>query len=243
MMNPIGVRNEDQIRSRGRMTATAASEQGGAGPVGTRVRRSGWARWRSATGRSCGPRARAGSGWTSPSATTGTTASAIYAAAPGSSSDPSPAPGSGEPGAGQRPCRSARSLPSANARQPAAGGRHDRHHAGYRGRGRGRAGGRWVGLAHGAAAAGGQGTGDHRPEPDRRAAVRHGRWDRPVDPAPRRGPRQPRAAGPARRAGLAQRGLHPAPAALGTAFHRGSVGPPRGRARPWAATARPTAGR
>jgi pimeloyl-ACP methyl ester carboxylesterase len=29
-----------------------------------------------------------------------------------------------------------------------------------------------------------------------------------VDPAPGRGPRQPGAAGPARRAGLAQRGLH-----------------------------------
>jgi hypothetical protein len=96
MMNPIGIRNEDRIGSRGPWfgdcTATSVLEQGGAGPGGARVRRSGWVGRRSATGGSCGRRARAGSGWTSPSAMTGGTPNATRAAAPGSPSDPGSAP-------------------------------------------------------------------------------------------------------------------------------------------------------
>jgi hypothetical protein len=95
-MNPIGIRNEDQMGSRDRWfedrtTAISVLEHGGAVPGGTRVRRSGWPGWRSATGRSCGRRARASSGWPSPSATTGTTPNITHAA-PGSTSDPSSAP-------------------------------------------------------------------------------------------------------------------------------------------------------
>jgi hypothetical protein len=96
MMNPIGIGNEDRIGSRGPWfgdcTATSVLEQGGAGPGGARVRRSGWVGRRSATGGSCGRRARAGSGWTSPSAMTGGTPNATRAAAPGSPSDPGSAP-------------------------------------------------------------------------------------------------------------------------------------------------------
>jgi hypothetical protein len=104
-MNPIGIGNEDRIGSRGRWfgdgtTATSVLEHGGAGPGGTGVRRSGWVRRRSATGRSCGPRARAGSGWTSPSGTTGSAPNASHAAAPGSTSDPGSAPPPGRASAG-----------------------------------------------------------------------------------------------------------------------------------------------
>jgi hypothetical protein len=108
MMNPIGIRNEDQIGTRDpwfadRTTATSVLEHGGAVPGGTRVRRSRWPAWRSATGRSCGRRAGASSGWPMPSATTGTTPDATHAA-PGSTSDPgsAPRPGSAHraPGAG-----------------------------------------------------------------------------------------------------------------------------------------------
>jgi len=106
MMNPIGVGNEDRIGARGPWfgdcTATSVLEQGGAGPGGARVRRSGWVGRRSATGGSCGRRARAGSGWTWPSAMTGGTRNATRAAAPGSPSDPgsAPLPGSA-PGLGE----------------------------------------------------------------------------------------------------------------------------------------------
>ena len=118
MMNPIGIRNEDQIGTRdpwfaAHTTATSVLEHGGAVPGGTRVRRSGWPGWRSATGRSCGRRARAGSGWPSPSATTGTTPDATHAA-PGSTSDPSsaPPPGRAPPGSGRGLARPAPNGPS-----------------------------------------------------------------------------------------------------------------------------------
>jgi hypothetical protein len=94
MMNPIGVRNEHRVSSRDpsvedRTTVVLVPEHGGAGPGGTRVRRSRWPGWRSATGRSCGPRAPAGSRWTSPSAATG---SARTPPAPPPSAPPSQAP-------------------------------------------------------------------------------------------------------------------------------------------------------
>ena len=103
MMNPIGIRNEDQLGTRDpwfadRTTATSVLEHGGAVPGGTRVRRSRWPAWRSATGWSCGRRARAGSGWPMPSATTGTMPDATHAA-PGSTSDPGSAP---RPGSAHR---------------------------------------------------------------------------------------------------------------------------------------------
>ena len=117
-MNPIGIRNEDQIGSRDpwfedRTTAISVLEHGGAVPGGARVWRSGWPGWRSATGRSCGRRARAGSGWPSPSATTGTTPDATHAA-PGSTSDPSsaPPPGRAPPGSGRGLARPAPNGPS-----------------------------------------------------------------------------------------------------------------------------------
>jgi hypothetical protein len=92
MMNRIGIRDEDRIGARDpsvedRTTVIWVLEHGGAGPGGTRVRRSGWPGWRSATGGSCGPRAPAGSGWTSPSAAAGRTPSAARAG-PGSTSGP-----------------------------------------------------------------------------------------------------------------------------------------------------------
>jgi hypothetical protein len=84
MMNPIGIRNEDRTRSRDpwfqdRTTVVAVPEHGGAGPSGTRVRRSAWPGRQSATGRSCGRPAPAGSGWTPPSGTTASARDATYA--------------------------------------------------------------------------------------------------------------------------------------------------------------------
>jgi hypothetical protein len=129
MMNPIGIRNEDRIGSRDpwfdvRLAVIPVPEHGGVGPCGTRVRRSAWPRWRSATGGSCGRRAPAGSVWMWPFGTTGSRSDATHAA-PASTPAPSSAP---HPGRAplhrvpreRRPPGSARASPTGYpVRQPA----------------------------------------------------------------------------------------------------------------------------
>jgi hypothetical protein len=109
MMNPIGIRNEHRTSSRDpwlddRTTAVQAPEHGGAGPGGTRVRRSAWAGWRSATGRSCGRRAPAAAAWTRPSATTPSTPDATHGAPASTSAASSVPPPGRAPPSGSRRC-------------------------------------------------------------------------------------------------------------------------------------------
>jgi hypothetical protein len=120
MLNPIGFHDEVRTGSGkpwcgGRWTSRLPGH-GRAGPGRTRVRGSGWPGWRSATGRSCGPRAPAGSGWRCPSATTRSPPGAPCAGpAPGLVPSFAPAPGREPPLRGS-------SLLSGSARHDARGG-------------------------------------------------------------------------------------------------------------------------
>jgi hypothetical protein len=122
-MNPIGIPNEVRMSSGrpwygGRRT-TKLPGHGRAGPGGMEVRRSGWPGWRSATGRSCGPRAPAGSGWTRPAATPRSPPQAPCAA-PAPSRAPSSAPPPGrEPPPGLRLCAEGPAPSRCSAGEPA----------------------------------------------------------------------------------------------------------------------------
>jgi hypothetical protein len=105
MMNPIGLRDEEEIGSREPWfedrRATLFPEHDGADPGGSTVRGSRWPGWRRVTGRSCGRRAPPGSASTRPSTATRSPPPAASAAAsaspPGPSSAPPPPAASGTP--------------------------------------------------------------------------------------------------------------------------------------------------
>jgi hypothetical protein len=131
MMNPIGIGNEHRIGFRDPSfddhTATApVLEHGGADPGGTRVRRSAWPGRRSATGRSCGRPAPAGSGWTRPSGTTARKPGATHAGpvatrTPSSAPPPGRAPPGGPDRTATRACVSAPRRGSRVQRRPVPG--------------------------------------------------------------------------------------------------------------------------